>query len=125
MYKEILPLNCPHQSAQEEEKYLYRIFKTNQTHEGEFECYVKTFPEKEKYKTHCAAYAISLFETREVALAYSRKGLGNHLAKVLVKKDHGKLHLSNKKTGHYNLWLYDTFDCSQLQVEIETILHAQ
>jgi hypothetical protein len=125
MYREILPSNCPHKLAQEEERYLYRIFKKNLNHQSEFEPYVKIFPEVEKYKTQCGAYALSFFEDREVALNYLRKGLGSHLAKVLVKKEHGKLHLTNRKTGHYNLWIYHSFDCSKLQVEIELIEHAR
>jgi hypothetical protein len=122
MYRESLPNNCPHVSAQEDEKYLYRIFKNNINHDSEFQCYALLFPEIEKYQTMCAAYAISFFGDRESALKKmkERPELGTHLAQVLVKKEHGKLHCTSKKTGHYNLWVYKSFDCSRLEVQIES-----
>ncbi len=125
MYKEILPEGCPSVKAIEDEKILYRIC-VHETNVGEnYHPYTKLYPHEEKYKAMCDAYSISLFDKKETATLYAKRNarLGTHIAEIAVKRTHGKLRLTNKKTGHYSLWLYETFNHESIDCQIEAI-HA-
>ena len=120
MYKENLPPYCPLARASEDEMVLYRLFLSERNHQ---ENYIPYFVNHPKYINHCKAYGISLFDSKEVAIEYALRNpdLGRYVAQVSIKRKHGKIVLTNKKTGHYTLWLYSSFDLQTLDCKIETI----
>ncbi|MEO8149055.1 MAG: hypothetical protein ABI723_15525 [Bacteroidia bacterium] len=120
MFQSNLPLNCPPTDAHEDEKWLYRILKSTSVCEEEFENYVTIYSHKVEYKKMCGAYAISLYELKEKAIENAKKNpvIGTYITKILIKPQYGKLHCGNTKTGHYNLWLYTTFDASKVEHEL-------
>lgn len=123
MYKENLPENCPPIEADGQEIFLYRAFAGDSLVDTEFIPYVYI---NDNFKETCRAYGLSFFLERDKLLKRMRKliesGIYNYIAKILIKPEFGKLLLTGTKTGHYTLWLYDTFDISLIsEIEIYKI----
>lgn len=122
-YKETLPENCPFADAKEDQRILFRIFSEESPSGNNFMCYVSINPGRTDLVTNCKAYGLSFFDSREVAIDYIKRNpsLGRFVAAVEVKPEHGRLMLTNKRNGHYTLWLYKSFDPSKLNCKIELI----
>lgn len=122
-YKEALPLNCPFAEAKESERVLYRIFSDKSATQNNFRSYISIYHERKDLKDNCKAYGLSFFDSKGVAIEYIKRNpsLGSFVAEVEVKPEHGKLMLTNKKNGHYTLWLYESFDPANLICKIEPI----
>jgi hypothetical protein len=129
MFKETLPANCPPLKAFEKEIILFRIFKNETLSAIEFLPYTVEFPNIERYKTMCDAYAISFFSTYDQAVACYKKAMekgnaniGKYIAEVIVKPEHGKIKIT-ENSGHCNLWLYSSAEVEKIEtvriVEIE------
>jgi hypothetical protein len=128
MFRETLPTNktCPPLTAVEKEIVLYRIFQHDVISEDEFRPYTKLYPDNLQYKKSCVAHAISLYKTHEQALAKYKeilaeknKKMGNFIAELLIKPEHGKIDIT-EKTGHCNMWIYSATEL--LQIETKSIV---
>lgn len=114
MWKENLPENCPPNSAIEVEKELYRISHSNPMNENDFLPYVKLYPENQRYKDLCLAYALSFYDTSENAkIAYESaktrdKILGRFIIRLKMKSEFGKCE-ENTSNGHHSVWFYETW----------------
>lgn len=126
MWKEKLPIDCPPSSAKELDLQAYRILKTETPSKMDFLPYIYLYPENERYKSLCEAYAISSFDTEQNAIkawkgALNRgKNIGTHIAEVCISLSDGKNNF-NSNSGHYSTWLYeskdyDTFECTNIKV---------
>ncbi|QTA91902.1 hypothetical protein [Desulfonema magnum] len=118
MYKEKLPKNCPPKNAQEntDDLILFRIFKGGHLEELEFKPYSREFPDNPKLQKQCQAFGVSFFTTFERALDVCResfekrnKKLGNFIAEIKLKPGVGKYKIT-PKSGHCNVWFYDSFN---------------
>lgn len=117
MYKEKLPENCPPKSAQENttDLILFRIFKGDRLDAREFRPYSREFPDNPKFRNQCQAFGVSFFTSSEKALRVCReslekrnKKLGSFIAEVKLKPGAGKYKIA--RSGHCNVWFYDSFD---------------
>lgn len=111
MWKENLPESCPPNKATEVEMDVYRILKHSSHSEKDFVTYAELYPDNERYRTMCAAYGISFYDTFERAkLALSKNlELGEYIGEYTIKKTHGQCVINNK-SGHCNIWFYKSWD---------------
>jgi len=123
MYKELLPNNCPPCDASEQDIILFRAFYNSDSNDlANYLSYAQLHTENEKYKNVCRAHGLSFFDTMETALLKTKKLDVHFIAKIQIKKDFGKLYLTNKNDGHYTLWLYNTFSSTNVKcLEINEI----
>jgi hypothetical protein len=98
------PENCPPQDATPAGGDLYRIVSSNPPRIDDLESYEELGTPARG--SECRRRAISVFETREMAchrLRYSPY-LGSAVAKGTLDATHGKLKLTNAKSGHIAWW---------------------
>ncbi|MGN6647361.1 MAG: hypothetical protein ACTHJT_12620 [Cytophaga sp.] len=128
MFRETLPTNktCPPLTAIEKDIILFRIFQENVISEDEFRPHTKLYPNNPQYKKQCVAHAVSLYKTYDQALAKYKemlteknKKMGNFIAELVIKKQHGKIDIT-EKTGHCNLWIYS--EAELLKIETRSIV---
>lgn len=119
MYRSTLPSKCPPEKVEEQNKVLYRLFVPDNLPES-FKNHVELFPENDKYKINCDAYGISFFDNLSSIKAILQKenNIGKTIAKVEVKKEFGVLTTKGNNRGHYTLWLYKSFNPSEIKYEI-------
>lgn len=72
MWKEVLPDKCPTDKAVDLECDVYRITKSNTPCDNDFIIYAKLYPQNDRYKHVCKAYAISFYNTLENAKSYCK-----------------------------------------------------
>lgn len=124
MWKEELPINCPPESAKEMDTSAYRILEEEAPQESDFLPYVHLYPDNNRYKTLCEAFALSSFDSIQNAKAAWKRALkrgkviGSYIGEIQIKPSDGKNDL-NQKTGHISTWLYDTrtnnlFECTDI-----------
>lgn len=117
MFLETLPADCPPLEAAESDKWLYRIIKGDQIQETDFWSFNKLNSQRQEYKELCKAWGLSLFEAKDSAIEIIKRkpDVGISVVEIFVTKSLGKLQLTNPKSTHHTLWLYDTFSLDQLQ----------
>lgn len=115
MWKEILPENCPPNSARELRIKAFRILKDQNPSEDDFKPYARLYDNNPRYKTLCKAYAVSFYDTLQnakIALqeAIDRgNNLGNYIAQFELIENHGRIEYK-ARTGHLSTWFYSTWD---------------
>lgn len=113
MWKEILPDNCPIEGSKEMEENVFRILKDKDPCDEDFWVHAKKFPNNPRYKTLCAAYAVSFYNTKEKATHAINESIGrgnkigDYIAEYTLTKDDGISKL-NENSGHLNTWFYST-----------------
>lgn len=113
MWKEALPEKCPPESATGINRKVFRAINSNTLTEDDFQCYAVA---NVRYKNICKAYAISFFDTTEKILeAFKRKKLGNFIAEIELKENHGVAHF-DKDSGHLSVWFYNTWEFSNFTI---------
>lgn len=115
MWKESLPVSCPPVSAKENKIEVFRILKEEIPSENDFLPFVKLYPENERYKTLCKAYALSFYDTIENAKAAWQEALGrgNDIGKFVAQYEMLETHGRSEykiKTGHFSTWLYNGWE---------------
>ena len=119
MYKSELPINCPPIEVEQQEMSLYRLITPDDLFES-FKNHVELDDENLAYKTNCKAYALSIFDNiKEVkSLLDKENNEGKSIAKVKIKKEYGVLSKKPSKKGHFSLWLYTSFNPSDVTFEL-------
>lgn len=116
MYKNApLPEDCPPIEAIQPESALkfFRILPTETLGEHAFLSYRQLYPENKRYRNLCIAFAVSMFTSKDNAIATYRasmirnKVLGTHLAELVLQPEHGKYEL-NPMNGHCSFWFYES-----------------
>ena len=96
MYKEILPFNCPPINSKESDIEVYRIIKSELPSENDFVIYANLYPNNERYKSLCKAYAISFYDSVQNAKkaleeATNRgNNIGSFIAQYQLKDTDGR-----------------------------------
>lgn len=120
MWKEILPNNCPPNTAKELEMEVYRILANQVPSETDFQSYFKLYPSNPRYNNDCKARAISFYNTFENAstalrLAIDRgNNIGNFIGKYQLTKSDGKNEIKIK-SGHISTWFYSKWDLNDFK----------
>jgi hypothetical protein len=115
MWKENLPSDCPPKEAIEIKSKVFRILKEEIPSEIDFTPYSRLYPDNERYRYLCKAFAVSFYNSFQNAKkswseAYQRENnLGNYIGEYEINESDGKsTYLSN--TGHYSTWFYSTWN---------------
>jgi hypothetical protein len=119
MYKSELPKNCPPSNVEQQELSLYRLMTPGDLIES-FKNYVELDEDNLEYKTNCKAYALSFFDNIEKVkdLLGKENNQGKIIAKVNIKKEYGVLSKKPTNTGHFSLWLFNSFNPSDVTFEL-------
>lgn len=119
MYKSELPKNCPPSNVEQQEMSLYRLMTPGDLFES-FKNYVELDEVNLEYKTNCKAYALSFFDNIEKVkdLLGKENNQGKIIAKVNIKKEYGVLSKKPTNTGHFSLWLFNSFNPSDVTFEL-------
>ncbi len=119
MYKSELPKNCPPSNVEQQEMSLYRLMTPGDLFES-FKNYVELDEDNLEYKTNCKAYALSFFDNIEKVkdLLGKENNQGKIIAKVNIKKEYGVLSKKPTNTGHFSLWLFNSFNPSDVTFEL-------
>lgn len=123
MYKEVLPDNCPPSTATEMECVVFRLFMKNEISKDEFIPYAISKKDNPRYNNLCAAYAVSFYDSYDNAIvAYkeavkreSELAMCTFIAALKLKKEYGRGE-QKKKSGHINIWLYNSWNFRNFDV---------
>ncbi len=128
MWKEVLPNNCPPDSAKEEKVDVFRILKESNPSEDDFIPYARLYSENPRYKALCKAYAISFYDSIENAKnawedALTRgNNIGNYIGQFSLLEIHGKNEFK-PKTGHYSTWFYSDWEFQNFNTSFVTAIN--
>ncbi len=114
MWKEPLPDQCPPSNACEIEDPIFRMTESDSLSEGDLLPYSRLKPDNVRYQSDCIFFGVSFYDSLEGAKAVAQKlakknvKTFRYIQKVQMKKEFG-VSDNGAKSGHRNVWFYDTF----------------